>query len=81
MGFQMTNLFSSNSFNAFAGLWITSPAAIRFTTVASNFWIFPGVFMFDNVYKFLIKSQENENVSNITYGYIITCLLHLLVCV
>lgn len=33
-------LFSINSFNAFEGLCMISPAAILFTTLSSNFMIF-----------------------------------------
>ena len=33
---SMSYLFSSISFSAFAGLWITSPAAIRLTTASSR---------------------------------------------
>lgn len=40
--FYYANLFSNNSFRAFAGLWMTSPAAIRLITVSSNFFILPG---------------------------------------
>lgn len=37
-----SKLFSMSSFNAFAGRRIISPAAIRFTTTASSFFITPG---------------------------------------
>ena len=34
-----SRLFSNISLTADAGRWITSPAAMRFTTASSNFWI------------------------------------------
>ena len=36
--------FSISSFKALAGLWITSPAAMRLTTTSSNFWMCRGFF-------------------------------------
>ena len=36
--------FSISSFRALAGRWMTSPAAMRFTTTSSNFWMFLGFF-------------------------------------
>lgn len=39
---EASRLFSTSSFTAATGRWITSPAAILLTTEASRRWIFGG---------------------------------------
>ena len=62
--------FSNISLIAFAGLCITSPAAMRFTTTSSNFFMTPGSAILKIVCKFInsSKNKTTEGVSLTTYN-------------
>ena len=64
-----TYQFSIISLRALAGLWMTSPAAILFTTVSSNFLIEAAIFysLRVNQYETYLLELDDESMGGIAY--------------